>query len=89
MTWIMVLILEGIGNLEIARKERCFLICLKHLIRSKAVTNRQYIFFFMRAQNVLRQHNITTITWIVLWSWPYLLLNFLCRKMRLFDNYAI
>ena len=58
----MVLVLDG--NTEIGthvKRNLEYLICLRHLIRSKVVTNRLlflrvYIFFFMRAQIDLCYH---------------------------------
>ena len=68
LKWIegMVLILDG--NSEIGahvRSELYYLICLGHLIRSRAVTNllRTYLFSLMRAPNVLSYHLILVPWW--------------------------
>ena len=49
-----------------------YLICFRHLIWPRAVTNRIFssknLFFFMRAQHVLSHHLIS-----VPWSWPWLI----------------
>ena len=66
----MVLILGG--NSEISahvKKKLCNLICLRHLIRSKAITNhifflRKDIFSFICAQHVLSYHDRPTLYWM-------------------------
>ena len=57
---LMVLILDGSSGLvALIRRNLCYLICLRHLERSRAGTNRIFfllrkdLFFFMGAQYVL------------------------------------
>ena len=60
----MVLILDGKSEIGAhVRSNLCYLSCLRHLIRSRAVINhifflRKDLFSFMRAQNVLSYHLI-------------------------------
>ena len=61
--YFMVLILNG--NIEEGAHVRiniCYLICLSHLIRSRAVISRvffsEFFFYCMRAQHVLSYHVI-------------------------------
>ena len=55
----MVLVSDGNSEIGVhVRRNICYLICLRHLIRPRAVTNRIYIlrkdlFHFMRVQHVL------------------------------------
>ena len=72
----------------------CYLICLRHLIRSKAVTNRivfssKRLTFFMRAQHVLSFH-------LIKHHGIYFFLDFdrnlvlLCdQNLRLFNAFAL
>ena len=55
------MMLTSDGNLEIGayvRSDVCYLICVRHLIRSRLVTNRKDLFSLMRAQHVLSYHLI-------------------------------
>ena len=57
-----VLILDGNSEIGVhARNDACYLICLRHLFRSRLVTNlklfsRKELFFLLRAQYVLSYH---------------------------------
>ena len=56
--YIMVLLLDGNPEIGAIRSNLCYLICLGHLIRLKAVTNRtrKEICACMRAQHELSYH---------------------------------
>ena len=60
----MVLLLDGNSEMvSHVRSNLCYLICLRWLIRSRKVTNQNFLlskdlFFFMRAQLVLSYHSI-------------------------------
>ena len=64
----LVLILDGISEIDAhVRSDLCYKICLRHLIRSGAVTNeiffpRKDLFSLMRAQHVMSHHaNISSM----------------------------
>ena len=62
--WYMVLILDGNSVIDAhVRSNRFYLICLRHFISSRTVTNRFFflrkdLLSFMRAQHVLTYHLI-------------------------------
>ena len=63
--WVFFMVLILDGNSEIGahiRRNICYLICLMHLIRSKAVTNQFFppkrFFSLFRAQHVMSYHLI-------------------------------
>ena len=68
----MVFILDGNSYIGAhVRSNLCYLICLRHLIRSKEAQNKifvsftKYLFSFMRAQHVLSYHRNGRLT--VIW----------------------
>ena len=64
--FFMVLILDSNSKIGAhVLNNLCYLICLKHLIRSRAERNWKNLFSFMRAQRVLSYHDIFSASPVV------------------------